>query len=233
MANNLGVVIAAAGTGTRMKSKINKPYMLLNEYPVLNYSLDIFEQYKAVNEIIIVVHPYEITYCQQEIVKKFGYRKVKQVVPGGKERQDSIWAGLQLLDKETGYVAVHDGARPLLTVALLNELLEKAMEWGAAIPGVYSRDSLKMVDNKGFVGKTLDRSKVVLIQTPQIFRYTELVKAYVRARAAGFQSTDDSALFEKYIGKVKIVPGDHHNIKITFPEDLIIAQSLLNIRSKG
>ena len=141
MANNLRVVIAAAGTGSRMKSPVNKQYMLLKEKPVLSYSLEVFEQYNAVDEIIIVAHPREIEYCEKEIVKKYGYHKVKKVIPGGEQRQDSVWAGLTELGADTDYVAVHDGARPLLTSNLLSGLLQAAQEWGAAIPGICARDT--------------------------------------------------------------------------------------------
>lgn len=230
MANNLRVVIAAAGTGSRMKSRINKQYMLLNSRPILTYSLDVFEKYEAVDEIVIVAHPREIEYCEKEIVKKFGYHKVKKVIPGGEQRQDSVWMGfLQLNRDTTDYVAVHDGARPLLTSALLDDLIIEAKEWGAAIPGIYVRDTLKMVDRDGFVGNTLDRSSTVFIQTPQVFRFQEIYQAYQMALEEGFKSTDDAALFEKYIGRVKVVPGNYNNLKITTPEDLIIAEALLNM----
>ncbi|MDD2372104.1 MAG: 2-C-methyl-D-erythritol 4-phosphate cytidylyltransferase [Syntrophomonadaceae bacterium] len=230
MVNNLRVVIAAAGTGSRMKSRINKQYMLLNSRPILSYSLDVFEKYEAVDEIVIVANPRDTEYCEKEIVKKFGYRKVKKVIPGGEQRQDSVWAGLMQLNRDTtDYVAVHDGARPLLTSALLSDLIRQAEEWGAAIPGVYIRDTLKMVDRDGFVGNTLDRSSTVFIQTPQVFRFQEIYQAYKMALEEGFKSTDDAALFEKYIGRVKVVPGNYNNLKITTPEDLIIAQSLLNL----
>ncbi len=229
MANNLRVVIAAAGTGSRMKSRINKQYMLLNSRPILSYSLDVFEKYEAVDEIVIVAHPREIEYCEREIVNKFGYRKVKKVIPGGKQRQDSVWAGLLQLNQDTDYVAVHDGARPLLTLALLDDLIKEAEEWGAAIPGVYVKDTLKMVDRDGFVGNTLDRSSTVFIQTPQVFRFKEIYQAYEMALEEGFKSTDDAALFEKYIGRVKVVPGNYNNLKITTPEDLIIVEALLNM----
>ena len=230
MVNNLRVVIAAAGTGSRMKSRINKQYMLLNSRPILSYSLDVFEKYEAVDEIVIVANPRDTEYCEKEIVKKFGYRKVKKVIPGGEQRQDSVWAGLMQLNRDTtDYVAVHDGARPLLTSALLSDLIRQAEEWGAAIPGVYVRDTLKMVDRDGFVGNTLDRSSTVFIQTPQVFRFQEIYQAYKMALEEGFKSTDDAALFEKYIGRVKVVPGNYNNLKITTPEDLIIAQSLLNL----
>ena len=227
MANNLRVVIAAAGSGKRMGSKINKQYMLLKGKPILAYSLDIFEAFGLVDDIVIVAHPREIEYCEKEVVEKFGYTKVRRGIPGGEQRQDSVWAGLKELDHTTCFVAVHDGARPLLTGGLISELLKEAEEWGAAIPGVRARDTLKMVDRDNFVGQTLDRTGVVAVQTPQIFNYKELTRAYEFAYEEDFVATDDAALFEKYIGRVKVVPGNHDNLKITTPEDIIIAESIL------
>lgn len=227
MADNLRVVIAAAGSGSRMGSKISKQYLQLEGHPVLTYSLKMFEDYAAVDEVIIVAREKDIEYCQKEIIKKYGYRKVSQVVAGGKERQDSVWVGLRQLHQDTDFVAVHDGARPLLTARLLDELLAQARQWGAAIPGVLARDTMKMVDRDGFVSQTLDRSSILAIQTPQVFRFAELWEAYQLARAEGFVSTDDASLFEKYIGRVKVVAGDVNNLKITTPQDLVVAEAIL------
>lgn len=235
MDDNLRVVVAAAGTGSRMGSPINKQYLLLGGRPVLTYSLDIFEQYDAVDEVIIVAKSTEVQFCQQEIVKKYGYGKVSRVVAGGSERQDSVWAGLTHLDDKTAYVAVHDGARPLLSLQLLDSLYKEARQWGAAIPGVLVRDTIKMIDRDRFVSHTLDRTSVIAIQTPQIFRFHELKKAYQEASSENYRATDDASLFEKYIGRVKVVTGQNDNLKITTPEDIIIAEGLLKARqhSKG
>lgn len=227
MVNNLRVVIAAAGTGSRMGGKINKQYLLLNSRPVLCYSLDVFEQLQLVDEIVIVAHANEIDYCQEQIINRYGYKKVKKVVAGGQERQDSVLAGLQCLPDDTDYVAVHDGARPLITIELINDLLASAQEWGAAIPGVLVRDTLKMVDRDSLVSQTLDRSVVAAIQTPQIFQYHELCRAYEFAVRDGLLGTDDASLFEVYVGRVKVVPGNYYNLKITTPEDLVVAEALL------
>lgn len=235
MDDNLRVVVAAAGTGSRMGSQINKQYLLLNNRPVLAYSLDVFEQYDHIDEVVIVAKSSEVGFCEQEIVSKYNYRKVSRVVAGGSERQDSVWAGLNHLDEHTAYVAVHDGARPLLSLELLDSLYREARQWGAAIPGVLARDTLKMVDRDSFVGHTLDRTSVIAVQTPQIFRYDELKKAYQEAYHDNFQATDDASLFERYIGRVKVVAGRYDNLKITTPEDIIIAEGLLQARrhSKG
>lgn len=227
MVDNLRVVVAAAGKGSRMGSSTNKQYMLLKGRPVLSYSLDFFEGLGAVSQIVVVCAPAEVEYCNNEIVKRFGFSKVKAVVPGGRERQDSVWAGLQQLGDDTDLVAVHDGARPLLSLEMLTRLLTEAKEWGAAIPGTPSKDTVKLGDRDGFVRQTLDRTAVYAIQTPQVFNYSELVIAYRAAREEQFLGTDDASLFERYIGRVKIVPGDYNNIKITTPADMIVAEALL------
>lgn len=232
MASNLRVVIAAAGQGSRMKTRVNKQFILLKTHPVLAYSLDFFEKQDMVDEIVVVTSEKEVDYCQREIVDKFRYRKVSAVLPGGRERQDSVWEGLKYLSPDTDFVAVHDGARPLLSSDVLQRLLNEAREWGAAIPGVASKDTLKMVDKDSFVRQTIDRSMVYSIQTPQVFLYSELREAYQLAYEENYYATDDAALFEKYIGRVKVVAGDYNNIKITTPEDLMIARSLLEGREE-
>lgn len=227
MADTVRVLVAAAGSGSRMKKDINKQYLLLNSRPILAYCLEFFEHQEAVQEIVIMTGAHELEYCAQEIVQRLGYKKVSAILPGGKERQDSVWLGLQSLAKGNDLVAVHDGARPLLSANLFARVLEAAREWGAAIPGVASKETLKTVDRDGFVGQTLERSSVFAIQTPQIFNGRELIKAYRLAREEGFLGTDDASLFERYIGKVKVVEGDYRNLKITTPEDLVIAEALL------
>lgn len=230
MVNNLRVVIAAAGKGSRMKSFTNKQYMPLNLRPVLSYSLDFFEKIDIVEKIVVVCGASELEYCQHEIIERFQYKKVSALLPGGRERQDSVWRGLQKLGEDTDLVAVHDGARPLLSSAVFLRLVNEAEKWGAAIPGIISKDTLKSVDRDGFVRQTLDRSSVYAIQTPQIFKYAELLTAYREAYEDDFQGTDDASLFEHYIGRVKVVEGDYNNLKITTPEDLITAEALLKCR---
>ncbi len=227
MDNRLKVVIAAAGMGSRMNSGINKQYMLIKGRPVLAYSLDLFDSFHAVESIVIVAKESELGYCQEEIVNRYGYKKVAAVIAGGRERQDSVRAGLRFFDDSHGWVAVHDGARPCISAALLQELLEAAKQWGAAVPGIAARDTLKIVDEKGFVLETLDRSRIVAVQTPQIFRLEKILAAYEKAYAQDLWGTDDASLFERYGGRVKIVAGDNRNLKITAPEDLKAAESFL------
>lgn len=227
MANNLRVVIAAAGTGSRMKSNINKQYMLLKGKPVLYYSLKTFNNHDLVDEIVVVAHTDEVDYCLENVVKKYQFSKVKKVIPGGRERQDSVIQGLKNLSADTDYVAVHDGARPLLPSGLIHNIYSEAQKYGAAIPGVPVTDTIKMVDKDGFVSSTIDRSSIMAVQTPQIFAYAKLLKAYELALQDNFIGTDDASLYEKYIGQVKVVLGDPNNIKITTPKDIIIAEQLM------
>ncbi|HNX92631.1 MAG TPA: 2-C-methyl-D-erythritol 4-phosphate cytidylyltransferase [Syntrophomonas sp.] len=227
MADNLRVVVAAAGQGSRMGTKTNKQFIMLNNKPVIAYSLDFFEKQDSVDEIVVVTSAKELEYCRHEIIEKNKYQKVSAVLVGGQQRQDSVWAALQCLAPNTDFVAVHDGARPLLSADVLSRLLAEAEEWGAAIPGVPSRDTIKMVNRDSFVRQTLDRNVIYSIQTPQVFKFKELFTAYKYADEEGFYATDDAALFEKYIGQVKVVEGDYDNIKITTPLDLIIVQNLL------
>ena len=227
MVRKVRVVIAAAGKGSRMQSMTNKQYMLLNSRPVLAYSLDFFEKMDIVEEIVVVCGENELDFCQKEIIQRYKYQKVAAILPGGKERQDSVWRGLQSMGTDTDLVAVHDGARPLLSSGVFSNLVREASEWGAAVPGISSKDTIKSIDRDGFVRQTLDRSSVFAIQTPQIFSYSELMTAYREAYEEDFQGTDDASLFERYIGRVKVVEGDYNNLKITTPGDLIIAEALL------
>lgn len=230
MADSLAVVVAAAGIGSRMGSKINKQFLLLNSKPILSYSLGLLEQLTFVDQVVLVAHPNEVEYCQRELVQALKLSKITAVVAGGATRQMSVWNGMQVVDKETDLIAIHDGARPLATEALFLRLLKAAREWGAAIPGVRARDTVKMIDGDGFVVRTLDRNMTVNIQTPQAFRYTELMEAYQMAREDQIEASDDAALFERYIGRVKVVEGEYANLKITTQEDLIIAEGLLKFR---
>ncbi|MBO8158012.1 2-C-methyl-D-erythritol 2,4-cyclodiphosphate synthase [Thermosyntropha sp.] len=227
MDNYVKVIVAAAGRGSRMKSSINKQYMLLKGKPVLAYSLFTLEKMGIVDEILIAAHPDEVDYCYTNVVKRYGFRKVKKIIEGGKERQDTVELGLKELSDDTELVAVHDGARPLFMSDLLENLVYEAIRWGAAVPGIRLKDTVKMIDEESFAFKTLNRGELIAVQTPQVFRYKELLYAYIQARKDNFYGTDDASLYEKYVGKVKIVPGDEKNIKITTPEDIIIAQRFL------
>ncbi len=222
-----GLVLAAAGQGKRMLSKVNKVFLKLSGQPVIKYSLDVFEKLPDIEEIVIVAHPQEVSVMERDIVDRFGYRKVKRIIPGGRERQDSVWAGLKALDDSLNLVAVHDGARPLVSSEMVLRVIEMARITGAACLGVPSKDTLKEVGPDGNVQTTLDRSRYYQIQTPQVFRASRLKEAYREALAQGFVGTDDAVIYERFFGAVRVVDGDYRNLKITTADDMLMAQGLL------
>lgn len=232
MVNSLKVIIAAAGLGKRMKNTINKQYILLDARPIITYSLDILEESELVDEIVIVANAQETNYCETEIVQKHGYRKVNRVISGGEKRQDSVFNGLKSFRQKPDFIAVQDGARPFLTSGLLERIFEQALKWGAAIPAIAVNDTLKTVED-GFVDQTLDRTKIMAVQTPQIFAYEKLLNAYQKAYAEGFIGTDDASLYERYYRPVKIVKGEDRNIKITRSTDLLIAEAFLQNKNQS
>ncbi len=179
-----------------------------------------------VPEIVVVAHPDEVAYCQEHLLDKYQFSKAS-VVPGGVTRQDSIQAGLAALKTQAAYVAVHDGARPLINPKLVRRVYQKAIKHGAAIPAARASNTMKVIDENAFVIETLDRSTLISVQTPQIFNYAQLLQAYERAANDKFVVTDDASLYEKYVGRVKAVIANDPNLKITIPEDITIAEQLI------
>lgn len=221
-------LVLAGGQGKRMQSDVQKQYMQLNDYPVLYYSLKQFEE-SAVDEIILVVAKGEITYCQKEIVERFCFKKVKQVVEGGKERYESVYHGLQAIDEE-GYVLIHDGARPLLTNSIIQTSIDGVKKYKACVVGMPVKDTIKIVNEQEVAVETPNRSSLWLVQTPQSFEIGIVKKAYEKMmEAKDTMVTDDAMVVEKYEKyPIKLLKGSYENIKITTPEDLIIAKGLLD-----
>lgn len=220
-------VVLAAGRGRRMNSDVQKQYLLINDKPVIYYTLQAFEK-SDVDEVILVTGQDEIGYCRHEIVEKYGFKKVKAIVAGGKERFDSVYQGL-LAIPDCSYVLIHDGARPFITPQLIHDNIECVKKEGACVTAVPSKDTVKIADADGFVKETPERASVWIIQTPQTFEYEMVRKAYeMRAEADDNTVTDDAMVVEKYMQqKIKLLTGDYRNIKITTPEDLIIAQAFV------
>ncbi|MGQ9687956.1 MAG: 2-C-methyl-D-erythritol 4-phosphate cytidylyltransferase [Desulfobaccales bacterium] len=226
-------IIAAAGLGRRMQQDIPKTYLHLAGKPILLHTLEVFEQVPEVDEVLVVVHPEDLEFCQQEIIDPHPLKKVLRLVPGGKERQDSVYNGLIILHKEAETVEiilVHDGARPLVEPGLVSKVVAAARRYGAAIPGIPCQDTLKRVNSKGEVAETLDRRELWQIQTPQGFRAPLLWQAYQEARRREFYATDEAALVEALGKTVAVVPGSFLNLKITTPDDLWLAEAILNYR---
>lgn len=221
-------IVLAAGQGKRMNSKVQKQFMLIHGRPILYYSLACFQNSSEIDEIILVTGKESINFCKKEIIDLYGFTKVKAVVAGGKERYDSVYQGLCACE-DCDYVFIHDGARPCLTEAVIRRGKENVMKFGACVVGMPSKDTVKIVDEEGLVASTPDRKLVWNIQTPQIFSYREIREAYEAARQEKMDGITDDAMVMECCGKLKIklVEGSYENIKITTPEDIIVAEKFL------
>ena len=221
-------IVLAAGQGKRMHSKVQKQFLEIQGYPVLYYSLRCFQESPLIQDIILVTGEESISYCKEEIVQKYGFTKVSAVIPGGKERYDSVYAGLcECRDCE--YVLIHDGARPFVTEEILKRGLQKVKETGACVIGMPSKDTVKLSDEEGYVKETPNRKCVWTIQTPQIFSYSLIREAHDSIRQKDMSKiTDDAMVVEQESGvQVRLVEGSYQNIKITTPEDLDVAEVFL------
>ncbi len=221
-------IVLAGGKGKRMKSDVPKQYMELNGYPVLYYALKTFQD-SFVDSIVLVTGADQVGYCQKEIVEKYGITKVTKIVVGGTERYYSVYNGIQAIE-EAEYVYIHDGARPMLTQAVLEKLRTELMEHEACVVGMPVKDTIKLVDENNLVKDTPDRRKVWMVHTPQAFSYSLIKKAYEQISDLEEQNiTDDAMVVENTVGyPVKMIEGSYKNIKITTPEDLDIATLYLN-----
>ncbi len=226
----MGLVIAivpAAGRGMRMGLQgPGKQFALVGDRPVLAHTLTALADAEAVDGIIVVTRKEQISLAQQ-VVEDYAIGKVVGIIVGGDTRQESVWAGLIQLDPATEIVVVHDGARPLVEPAVIGRVIEAARKHGAAGAAVPVKDTIKVSDEAGFVTSTPPRDRLWAIQTPQAFRYELLKEAHLEAQARGYVGTDDCVLVEELGHPVKLVEGSYRNIKLTTPEDLVIAQALL------
>jgi 2-C-methyl-D-erythritol 4-phosphate cytidylyltransferase len=219
----VSVIIPSAGIGKRMGAMpggIGKQFLTLQGRPLLCHTIEKFERSKYVDDIVVVCATDTIPFVKKEIVESFGFSKVKSVVEGGKERQDSVYAGFKSL-VAADIVLVHDAVRPFVKTETIDLLIEACDAAGASILAVRLKDTVKLQDNEGFVKETIDRSVLWNVQTPQAFDYKILKHAFAKAFSEGFYGTDESMLVERIGKKVKIVEGDYTNIKITTPDDLI------------
>lgn len=231
-ADKIGAVILAGGQGKRMQSDVQKQYMLLGGRPLITYALEMFERSEA-DEIVLVTGAGEEEYARRELVEAYGFSKVVSVVAGGKERYHSVYAGLKALNG-CGYVLIHDGARPLVTEEIISRAIRGAKEYEACVVGMPVKDTIKIADDCGFAAATPDRASLWQIQTPQAFSYTLVRAAYDAVMAdenlqAGI--TDDAMVVESRTEKsVKLIEGSYENLKVTTPDDLVVAEALLKHR---
>lgn len=220
-------IVLAAGSGKRMNSKVHKQYLIIQDRPVLYYSLKAFED-SAVDEIVLVVGKGEEKFCRKEIVDKYGISKVKAIVEGGKERYHSVFEGLKQTS-DADYVLIHDGARPFVNQKIIRRCMLEVPEYQACVVGMPVKDTIKIADEGGYAKQTPDRKNVWMIQTPQTFSYALIYEAYEEMlKTEDTAITDDAMVLERIKGKKsKLIEGSYRNIKITTPEDLLIANVYL------
>lgn len=226
----VAVIIVAGGSGKRMNSPVPKQFLMLNQKPVLAHAIQPFNESPRVHQMILVVPEKDVTYCQVDIVETYQFHKVTNVVAGGSERIDSVKKGLEAIEETVDYIAIHDGARPLIHQEDIERVFDKALETGGAILASQMTDTVKKIEEKGEIVGTLPRSELVLAQTPQIFCAEWLKNAY-RCFPPGKVATDDASVLECAGYSVHTVCGKHVNIKMTTSEDLEIAAYILNRRS--
>ena len=219
-------IVLAAGNGSRMKSPVKKQYMMLQGKPLVYYSLKAFSDCEKIDNIIVVTGEEDIEYLRKEIIEKYNIGKVSNVVIGGKERYNSVYNGLSYT-RESEYVLIHDGARPCITKENINCVIEKVKESKACVAGMPVKDTIKIVDEQNNIVDTPNRKVVWMAQTPQAFSREIVVKAYEEMMKIGDNTiTDDAMVVEKYYGiKVEMVECSYNNIKVTTPEDMVIAKA--------
>lgn len=220
-------IVLAAGSGKRMNSKVHKQYLIIQDRPVLYYSLKAFED-SAVDEIVLVVGKGEEKFCRKEIVDKYGISKVKAIVEGGKERYHSVFEGLKQTS-DADYVLIHDGARPFVNQDIIRRCMQEVQKYQACVVGMPVKDTIKIADEGGYAKQTPDRKNVWMIQTPQTFSYALIYEAYEEMlKTEDTAITDDAMVLERIKGKKsKLIEGSYRNIKITTSEDLLIANVYL------
>lgn len=219
------VIILAGGKGKRMMSKVSKQFIKIKDKPIIYYTLKKFIENKNIDQIVLVLPKDEIEYCKKEILQKYSL-KVDKIVEGGTERQDSVYNALKSINN-ADIVLIHDGARPIISDKLIDEGIRYAKIYGAAAPGVMPKDTIKIKNEENFSINTPNRNTLVAIQTPQVFKYDNILKCHEKVRESGDAVTDDTMVVEKYGYKVYLYDGEYTNIKITTPDDIMLAERLV------
>jgi 2-C-methyl-D-erythritol 4-phosphate cytidylyltransferase len=226
----ISAVIVAAGQGRRMGGDIPKQYLSLAGRPILTCSLKAFDAAARVDRLVIVVAEDRLDFCRDHIVTAAQITKPVTLVAGGNRRQDSVFNGLKSIDddSEDDIVLIHDGARPLVSPALIEACIDGALAYGACVPGISPVDTLKTVSSDGFIQSTISRDTCRQIQTPQAFYLKLILRAHAKALIDHWQATDDATLVERLGQPVRVIPGESVNLKITSRRDLILAEACYN-----
>lgn len=226
------VIIAAGGIGKRMEARCPKQYLELSGRPIICHTLDRFKGLDEIKKVIIVLPPDFVSSFKNEILTPYRYPDNWEAIAGGEKRQDSVRNGLKLVPDDFDVVLVHDACRPFIAKELIKKIVEVAYKDGAAIVAAPVKETIKKVVDDN-ISETVDRQNLWGAQTPQAFRPDILRRAIDKAYKDGFYGTDDAILVERMGGKVKVIKGDYRNIKITTPEDLIIAEAIAKTWALG
>lgn len=224
----ISAIIPAAGQGTRMKASINKQYLTLKGKPILSYTLEVFEKCPLVDEIVVVINENEQSIFRRQILSPGHFSKIK-IAFGGASRQESVYKGLKQANPKCDLVLIHDGARPLINSDLILRCIYETLQHHATIVAVPAKNTIKVVNDRGKVEYTPNRKNLYEVQTPQSFDYGLIMKAHEKAIEESAEATDDAALVERMGETVSIVKGHYNNLKITTPEDLVIASSIIAV----
>lgn len=222
---NVIALVPAAGSGKRMGGDRSKQYLEIGGKPIIVHTLNLLDSCENISEVCLIVPEDDCAYAC-EMLDEMRFIKPVKVVPGGRERQDSVRNGLDSI-YGCDIVMVHDGVRPFVTEEILNRCIEETLLYGATVVAVPAKDTIKSVDEERNVIETLERKRLWQIQTPQTFRYDLLKDAFKKAYNDAFYGTDEAMLVERLGHKVKVIEGDYRNIKITTPDDMIVAEAIL------
>ncbi|MCX5817949.1 MAG: 2-C-methyl-D-erythritol 4-phosphate cytidylyltransferase [Proteobacteria bacterium] len=221
-------IVLAGGAGKRMGTATNKQFLLLDNKPIIVRTLQIFEECRPVDGVYLVVNQKDLPIMQEEILETYKFNKVLKLVIGGRLRQDSVRNGLEAIENPCDIVIIHDGARPFVSPSFIEKGIFLMEMFDAVIPALPVKDTIKTVSKEGFVMKTLERDSLWNVQTPQTFKYDLIIKAYRDGMSKKLYGYDDATFLEHMGKKIKVIEGSPYNIKITTPEDLIIAKGMLS-----
>jgi 2-C-methyl-D-erythritol 4-phosphate cytidylyltransferase len=226
----IDALIVAGGIGRRMKASLPKQYMALDGRPILTRTLQAFDRHAEIDRIFVVLPESDIARYRTSLIDRAGIGKAVAVVAGGDHRQASVANGLRSIPDKDGIVLIHDGVRPMVTRSLISACIEGARRWGACIPAIEAHDTLKKVGSDGLIERTVPRQRIVMAQTPQAFRLALIRQAHQSAIDHGWLATDDASLLEQMGATVHVIEGSRHNLKVTRPEDLALAEAYLKSR---
>ena len=223
----VSAIIVAAGKGVRMNGAMRKQYISLAGRPILSHTLLVFDRCNGINEVFLVVPEEDLDFCYKHILMPLTLQKKIRLLPGGPERQESVYNGLLAIMNKKSLIVIHDGVRPFVQPEHIMACINGARHYGACVTGIPAYDTLKRVDDSGWIDKTIKRDTIWLVQTPQAFQYERIILAHEAARRDGYFGTDDALLVERLGKKVKMIRGSRYNIKITTQEDLILAKAIM------